>query len=421
MLGLIALVSLSPIYVATIDGVIEPMGASYIVRCLEIAEAESSPLIIELDTPGGIDDAMREIVKAILNVDAPVIVYVTPSGARATSAGVFITLAANIAAMTPGTNIGAAHPVAMGGGGDEVMAEKVVSDAVAYIKSIAEKRGRNVEWAEKAVRKSASITEKEALEMGVIDLVVSSREELIAKIDGMEVELPHGKETIETEGRKVVEIPQTLRERFFSVIANPNLAYIFLILGIYGLIFEFSRPGTFIPGVAGVICLVLAFFAFRILPINYAGLALIVLSAIFFILEVLTPTYGPLAIGGVASLVLGSLMLIRPDAGFLRISIPLIITTTILIGGFFLFALGMAFKALRTKPTTGRKGLIGKIGKVRSRIDKDGVVLVTGELWNAISDEMIEVGEKVEVVDVDSLTLRVKRRDREMGSRGVRE
>lgn len=409
MLGLIALISTSPIYVATIDGIIEPMSASYIVRCLEIAGTESSPLIIELDTPGGLDEAMREIVKAILNANVPVIVYVTPSGGRASSAGVFITLAANIAAMTPGTNIGAAHPVAIGGEVDEEMAEKVVSDAVTYIKSIAEKRGRNIEWAEKAVKKSASLTEREALEAGVIDLVVQSREELIAEIDGMEVELPYAKQIIETEGRKVVEIPRTFRERFFSILANPNLAYIFLMLGIYGLIFEFSRPGTFIPGVAGAIFLILAFLAFRILPINYAGLALILLSAIFFILEVLTPVYGPLAIGGVISLILGSIMLIPSDADFFRISIPLIITTTILIAGFFLFAFGMAFKTLRKRPSTGRQGIMGEIGRVRTRIDKEGVVFVSGELWKATSDEVIEEGEKIEVVDVDKLTLKVKR------------
>ncbi len=414
MIGLIFLISLSPVYVAKVEGVIEPMAASYIVRCVDIAEQNSSPLIIELDTPGGLDEAMRDIVKAILNTKIPVIVYVTPSGARAASAGVFITLAANVAAMTPGTNIGAAHPVNIGGGQvDETMADKIVNDAVAYIKSIAEKRGRNIEWAEKAVRKSVSATEKEALELGIIDLIADSRDELISLIDGMEIDLPYGKQKIVTEDREVSLIPQTFRERFFSKIANPNLAYILLILGIYGLILEFSRPGTFIPGVVGAICLVLAFFAFRILPINYAGVALIVLSAIFFILEVLTPTYGPLAIGGVTSLILGSIMLIRSEADFLQISIPLIITTSILVGGFFLFALGMAFRAMRKKPTTGDKGIIGEIGRVREKIDNEGVVLVSGELWNATSDEVIEKGEKVVVTGIDRLTVKVERCDKE--------
>ena len=414
MIGLIFLISLSPVYVAKVEGIIEPMAASYIVRCIDIAEQNSSPLIIELDTPGGLDEAMRDIVKAILNTKIPVIVYVAPSGARAASAGVFITLAANVAAMTPGTNIGAAHPVNIGGGQvDETMAEKMVNDAVAYIKSIAEKRGRNIEWAEKAVRKSVSVTEKEALELGIIDLIADSRDELVSLIDGMEIDLPYGKQKIVTEDREVSLIPQTFRERFFSKIANPNLAYIFLILGIYGLILEFSRPGTFIPGVVGAICLVLAFFAFRMLPINYAGVALIVLSAIFFILEVLTPTYGPLAIGGVTSLILGSIMLIRSEADFLQISIPLIITTSILVGGFFLFALGMAFKAMRKKPTTGDRGIIGEIGGVRKKIDNEGVVLVSGELWNATSDEVIEKGEKVVVTGIDRLTLKVKRCDKE--------
>ncbi|OYD16747.1 hypothetical protein CH333_02755 [candidate division WOR-3 bacterium JGI_Cruoil_03_44_89] len=410
MLAFLVLVSLSPIYTAKMDGIIEPMCADYCVRCINISERDGSPLIIELDTPGGLDQAMREIVKAVLNADVPVIVYVTPSGARAASAGVFITLAANIAVMTPGTNIGAAHPVSIGQQQvDEEMAEKVVNDAVAYIRSIAEKRGRNADWAEKAVRQSVSVTEKEALELGIIDLIADSRGELVSLIDGMEVELPGRKEMIKTEGREVVEIPQTLRERFFSKLANPNLAYIFLILGIYGLILEFSRPGTFIPGVFGAICLLLAFFAFRILPINYAGLALIVFSAIFFVLEVLTPTYGPLAIGGVVSLILGSMMLIRSEESFLQISVPLIITTAILVGGFFVFALGMAFRAMRRKPTTGKKGIVGQMGRVKRRIEGEGVVSVSGELWNAESDEVIEEGEKVKVIEIKGLTLKVKK------------
>lgn len=412
MLGLIALLSLSPIYIAELDGIIEPMSAAYTVRCINLAEKDSSPIIIELDTPGGLDEAMREIVKAELNADVPVIVYVSPSGARAASAGVFITLASNISAMTPGTNIGAAHPVSIGQQQvDKEMVEKVVNDAVAYIRSIAEKRGRNADWAEKAVRQSVSITEEEALELGVIDLIANSREELISLIDGMEVELPRGRETIKTEGRDVVEIPKTLRERFFSTLANPNLAYIFLILGIYGLILEFSRPGTFIPGVFGAICLLLAFFAFRILPINYAGLALILLSAIFFVLEVLTPTYGPLAIGGVISLILGSMMLIRSEAAFFQISIPLIITTAILIGGFFVFAFGMTLKTMRKKPTTGKKGIIGQVGRVKKKIEGEGVVSVSGELWQAESDEVIEEGEKVKVVGIEGLILKVKKKE----------
>ncbi|MCK4329318.1 nodulation protein NfeD [candidate division WOR-3 bacterium] len=411
MLVFLVLLSLSPIYSAKIDGIIEPMSSDYSKRCIEIAEENESPLIIELDTPGGLDEAMREIVKAELNADVPVIVYITPSGARAASAGVFITLASHIAAMTPGTNIGAAHPVSIGQQqvGEE-MAEKVVNDAVAYIRSIAEKRGRNADWAEEAVRKSVSITEREALDIGIIDLIVESREELLLRIDGMEVEVSGRKEILRTEGREVVEIKKTFRERFFSKLANPNLAYIFLILGIYGLILEFSRPGTYIPGVFGAICLLLAFFAFRMLPINYVGLGLIILSAIFFVLEVLTPTYGPLAIGGVVSLVLGSIMLIRSEAEFLQISIPLIITTAILVGGFFMFALGMAFSAMRRKPTTGGKGIIGQLGKVTKKIEKEGVISVSGELWNAESDEVIEKGEKVEVVGIMGLTLKVRRK-----------
>jgi len=260
--------------VAQLEDAIGPMTASYAIRAIEEAERDGAEcLIIELDTPGGLDESMRDIIKSILNARVPVVIYVHPAGARDASAGVFITLAAHIAAMTPGTNIGAAHPVAMGGEMPDEAKEKAVNDAVAYIKSLANKRGRNERWAEDAVRKSVSITAEEALKLNVIDIIADDVDELLDKIDGMQVDVGGEMKTLSTKGQTTREIPQTFRERFFSVISNPNIAYILFILGIYGLIFELSRPGTFIPGVVGAISLILAFFALRLLPINYAGLA----------------------------------------------------------------------------------------------------------------------------------------------------
>jgi membrane-bound serine protease (ClpP class) len=386
------------------------MSAQYLTRVIEKGQ-DGDLILIELDTPGGLDESMRQIIKSELSSRAPICVYVAPSGARDASAGVFITLAANIAAMSPGTNIGAAHPVSMGGGKmDEEMKAKVENDAVAYIKSIAKKRGRNVKWAENAVRKSVSITAEEALKKGVINLIAENRDALLKKLDGWEAETAEGKTIISTKDKKIIEVPQTFRERFFSNIANPNIAYLLLIIGIYGLIFEFSHPGAFIPGIAGTISLVLAFFSLQLLPINYAGVALIVLGAIFFVLEALTPTYGPLAIGGVVSTILGSLMLIRSEAqSVFQISRPLILTVVILVGGFLVFALSMAFRAMRRKPTTGKRGLLGKAGKVREKIMGEGTVFIEGEIWKAESDEVIEPGEKVVVIGTRGLTLKVKR------------
>lgn len=399
--------------VAKLDGIIHPPAAEYILRVIEQAEQEKAEcLIIELDTPGGLDEAMREITKAILNVKIPIIVYVYPSGARCASAGVFILLSAHIAAMTPGTNIGAAHPVALGQKMEKEMKDKVENDAVAYIKSIAKKRGKNEEWAESAVRKSVSVTAEEALKLGIIDIIANNTAELLEKIDGCKVSIETDTCVLRTKGTSIKKIDWTFKERFFSKIANPTIAYILLMLGLWGIIIEFSHPGAIFPGVFGAISLILAFYSFQLLPINYAGIGLIILGFALFILEAITPTYGPLTIGGVASLALGSLMLVQVKAPFLQISRVSIIIVVAVTGSFFVFVLSMIFKSMRRKPVTGKRGFVGQIGEVKERIEpeKEGRVFAGGEWWKAIADETIEVGEKVRVVNVEGLVLKVQRK-----------
>jgi membrane-bound serine protease (ClpP class) len=364
---------------------------------------------------------MREIVKNELNSNVPIVVYVHPAGARDASAGVFVTYAANIAAMTPGTNLGAAHPVAispqgLGGGeekkGDDTMMEKVTEDAAAYIRSIAEKRNRNVKWAEKAVRESVSATAEEALKLGIIDLIASSIDELLEKIHGMKVELPGGVKKLDTKNAERENIPMNFREEFLKLISNPNIAYILFIVGLYGLIFEIRSPGAIIPGVLGALCIILAFYSFSALPINYAGVALIILGIVMFILEVLTPTYGPLTIGGIVSMSIGSMMLINSDLPFLQISKPLIFAVVGTTAAFLIFALGAAIKAMRAKPTSGKEGLTEESGEAVSDINsKGGKVFVRGEYWNAVSDKKIKNGTEIEVVEVNGLRLKVKKKE----------
>ena len=296
------------IYVLTVNGPITPVIAEFVVENVEkAAQDKANCLIIQLDTPGGLDLSMRSIVKSILNSETPVIVYVSPSGARAASAGVMITLAADIAAMTPGTNIGAAHPVTMGQEMDKEMMRKVENDMVAYVKSIASKRRRNVQWAEKAVRKSVSITEEEALNLMVIDLIVRDLNELIQRIDGWEIKRD-GKEVLSTRETSIVFLEEDLRHRILRTLSDPNIAYVLMMIGMTGLFFELAHPGAILPGVVGGICLILAFFAFQTLPINYAGILLIILSIILFILEVKVTSFGLLGIAGIICLTLGSLM-----------------------------------------------------------------------------------------------------------------
>ena len=399
------------VYLAQYDGVINPVAGEYILEVIKKANKDDvTAVLIELDTPGGLDTSMRDIVKEISNSSVPVIVYVSPAGARAASAGVFITLSAHIAAMASGTNIGAAHPVAVGGGEmDDTMREKVENDAAAYIKSIAGKRGRNVEWAEEAVRKSVSITEKEALNLKVIDIVAENRDELLKSINGREVATTSGKIRIETTGVVVEEFPMGLRLRILNTLSDPNIAYILMILGIYGLFFELASPGAILPGVVGSICLILAFYAFQTLPVNYAGLLLIILGIILFIAEIKIVSYGLLSVAGVISMILGSIMLMKVDAPFFRISWMVILPAALLTAIFFAVAIGLAVKAHKRQPVSGIEGLIGETGEAYTDIDAEGKAFFHGELWDARSSEPIKKGEKIEIVGTDRMTIIVRR------------
>ncbi|MDI1471014.1 MAG: nodulation protein NfeD [Thermodesulfovibrio sp.] len=399
------------VIVLTVDGVINPPHSEYVIKGIKKAhELKAEALIIQLDTPGGLDTSMRDIVKEILNSNIPVVVYVSPKGARAASAGAFITLSAHVAAMAPGTNIGAAHPVAIGEKMDKTIAEKITNDAVAYIKSIAEQRGRNVEWAEQAVRKSISSTEKEALQKGVIDLIADDLNALIKAIHGKKVKTVLGEKIINTKDAKVNEIKMNFRERLLNFLSNPNIAYILLMIGIYGIIFELSNPGAIFPGVIGAISLILAFYSLQTLPLNYAAAGLILLGIILFILELKFASYGLLTLGGVVCVLLGSLMLFDTANPLFKLSLSVIIPVTAITALFFGFLLRLAYKAHKRKPVTGIEELIGLRGIAKTDIDSHkGMVMVHGELWQAVSDEEIKKDEEVVVEDVKGLTLKVRR------------
>src|SRR3989304_3472710 len=350
-------------YIKT-EGIVNPVMAEFLTRSIDrAAEEGAEAVVIQLDTPGGLDLSMRDIVKTILASDVPVVVYVAPAGSRAASAGVFMTYAAHVAAMAPGPNIGSAHPVAMGGQEvDETMMAKVENDAVAYIKGIAAKRGRNAEWAEKAVRESVNVTAEEALKLGVVDMLASTKEELFTKLDGMKVETASGTVTLATKGAAVVDKEMSLRYRILNAISNPNVAYILMIIGVAGIYFELANPGAIFPGVIGAVCLVLAFYAFQTLPINYAGLLLIGLGIIFFIVELMVVSYGLLTIAGVVSLLLGSLMLFDSPAPYFQISIWVILPAIILMTAVILGAMFYAVKIHRKKPVSGQEEMLGAPG-----------------------------------------------------------
>ncbi|UCG81092.1 MAG: nodulation protein NfeD [Desulfobacterales bacterium] len=395
------------VYVVEVSGTINPGLAEYVIRSIEKANGEQAAcLVMQLDTPGGLALSMRSIVMAVLASEIPVVVYVSPSGARAASAGVMITLAADIAAMAPGTNIGAAHPVNLGQKEmDKAMAEKVVNDMVAYTKSISEKRGRNSEWAEKAVRESVSATETEALNLKVIDLIAEDLDDLIEKIDGRDLK---DKGTLVTKGLNRVILTESLRDKILKTLSDPNIAYLLMMIGMAGLYFELSHPGAIFPGVIGAISLILAFFAFQTLPVNYAGILLIALALILFILEMKVTSYGLLSLGGVISLFLGSLMLFEGTAPEMRLSWRVLIPTVVMVSGFFVVVAGLVFRSQISKPRTGDKGLVGEVGVVKERLGPEGKVFVHGELWNAEASEPIEAGAKVRVIGVDQLVLKVE-------------
>ena len=401
--------------VATYEGVINPVTAEYFEAALEDAVASNAHLLVfQLDTPGGLDTSMRLIIKEINASPIPVAVFVAPNGGRAASAGVFITMAAHVAAMSHGTNIGAAHPVAMGGGEmDKVMKEKVENDAVAYIKSIAEARGRNAEWAENAVRKSVSVTEQEALDLGVIDLVAEDLNALLTAIDGREVESATGKIVLRTKDAQVHDIPMSWRFEFLKVLSDPNIAYILMTIGTIGIIAELYSPGMILPGVVGAVSLILAFYSFQTLPINYAGLLLMLLGVVLLILEMQMFSYGLLSIGGIAAMILGSVMLMNSGAEYQQVSLSVILPVVLVVAGFIMLVAGAAVKSLRRRPVTGAEALVGMTARAETDLNLDGRVWLNGEIWNATSDVPIEAGQQADVTAVKGLRLLVTHHNEE--------
>ena len=417
-----------------IEGGIGPVTADFIARGLDRAESEGAALVIlRIDTPGGLDTAMRSIIKAILDSPVPVASYVAPRGARAASAGTYILYASHIAVMAPGTNLGAATPVNLiddGGmpgptspvGSDpapdqeqqekssppDAKQSKAVNDAVAYIRSLAQLRGRNADWAEQAVREAASLAAEEALERDVIDLMATDITDLLSQLDGYEVEVQGATRTLTTQGMQIETIEPDWRTRLLAVIADPNIAYILILLGFYGLLLEFYNPGTIIPGVVGAISLILALFALQVLPVNYAGLGLIILGIIFMSAEAFVPSFGALGIGGLIAFVIGSIMLIDTDAPGYGISPALIATVSVVSATFFIFVLGMVVKARERPVVSGQEQMVGAIGTANAAFSNQGHVHVHGETWRARAVRPVRAGQRVRVTGMDELLLEVE-------------
>ena len=412
VLSIPLLLSAQTVISIKIDGAINPVVASYIRRSIEKAGSENAAcVLIHLNTPGGLLKSTRIIVGDILESPVPIIVYVSPAGAHAGSAGVFITLAADIAAMAPGTNIGAAHPVTLQGSTDSIMNSKSTNDAVAFIRTIAEYRKRNLEWAEDAVRQSVSITANEALQKKIIDLIVPNDRELLNQVDGKLISRDSTNFRLHTRGAVIQILEMGFTEKLLNIISDPDVAYILLMLGLLGLLFELFNPGIIFPGIIGFISLVLAFYALNTLPVNYAGLALIVFGVLLLLLEIKIVSHGMLAIGGIAALLIGSLMLIRPGSGMeaVRISRILIISTVAITSGFFLFVIGMGLKAQSRRPVMGINALLNETAETMDTLNLSGKVLIHGEIWNAVSiSGTINRGEKVRVREVKNLTLYVE-------------
>jgi membrane-bound serine protease (ClpP class) len=402
-------------------GIINPVLVDYIKSGITESENNhSSVCIIELDTPGGLDDSMREIIQSILSSKVPVVVYVSPSGSRAASAGVFITMSAHIAAMSTNTAIGAAHPVAIDSSGNEEqmseeMTQKVTNDAVAYIRGLAASRGRNVDWAEKAVRESVSITETEALQQNVIDIVAPSLDDLLVKLDGRTVTLNDGTTVVlDTKSKNISYYNMTLVEEFLYAISNPNLAYVLLSVGSLGIMAEIFHPGAIFPGVFGAICLILGFYSLGMMPVNWTGVLLIVLAFALFVAEFFTAGFGVLFSGGLVSFVLGSLILFKGGASLFVVDWWVIALVVILVGGFVIFAVFRIVGTYHRQATTGREDLKGKVVEVRQTIDPEGTVFYEGELWKAVSESgRIDTGEEVVITRVDGLKVIVTKKTKE--------
>lgn len=391
---------------------INPVTASFIQKQIGIANKNSDPaILIKLDTPGGLDTAMRDIIQAELQSHIAVIVYVAPQGARAASAGALITLAADFAAMAPGTNIGAAHPVAIGPGSqaNDTMMEKVENDAAAYARSLAQERGRNADWAEKTVRESVSLSAEEALDLSVIDLLAGNADDLLKQLNGFKY-LRDGKVRVfQSDGLTLEPVTMDWHQKILNALSNPNIAYMLMMLGLIGIFFEISQPGVILPGAIGAIAILLALFAFSSLPINYVGILLILLAVVLFILEVKVISYGMLSVGGIVAMSFGSLMLIDSSEPYLQISRAVIAATVAVSAGFFLLATGMVIRTQRRPVTTGQEGMIGEVGEALEQIHDKGKVFVHGEYWQACSDQPIAAGTKIKIVQLlDGLILKVE-------------
>lgn len=396
-----------------IDGTINPASAEYIHNSIEKAAAEKAQcILIHLNTPGGLLTSTRNIVGDIFKSTIPVVVYVFPSGAHAGSAGVFITLAANVAAMAPGTNIGAAHPVSLQGMPDTIMNEKMANDAAAFIRSIALKRNRNIEWAEAAVRNSVALSDEEALGTNVIDYIANDDHDLLTKIDGKKVQVNGADKILQTKNASVENYEMGFFQKILDKLSDPNISYVLMMIGFFGILFELFSPGLIFPGIAGVIALIFAFYSMSSMPVNYAGLALIIFGIILFLLEIKIISHGLLAIGGTISVLLGSLFLFRnsPAENFAKISYAVIFAVTAVTALFFLFVAGMGLKAQKLKPAIGMETFIGKTGEVINSLAPKGIIKVDGEIWNAESlSENINTGEKIIIRAIKNLTLFVEK------------
>jgi len=411
-LGLaVAAPAAAEIPVVELDGVVHAITAAHVVQAIEDADAAGAPLLVlRIDTPGGLDSSMRQIIDAMLNCRTPVAVFVGPSGARAASAGFIITISADVAAMAPGTNIGAAHPVSGMGKMDEVMSEKVTSDAAAYIRGKAERRGRNVEMAEKAVVESTSFTETEALELGLIDLIAADVPDLIAQLQGREITRFDGStQVLDVEGQARVDVKMDWRQTILSFIATPEILFLLLMGALAGLGTEISHPGLIFPGVLGVLCLILFLFATQIIPVNWAGVLLIFLAIGLFIAEVKVTSYGLLTVGGLVAMILGAMMLVDSDVPALQISLWTLVPIILVFTAFTLGLVRLVVQAQLRRPTTGMEGLEGKPGRATTALDPEGWVTVQGERWRARADEPVGEGDAIEVVSGDGLRLRVRK------------